>query len=356
MKKTILLLLTALLVLGGFTLFRHADQARAAAPLPQPVTWRVRTVAPAERTVMQTARFTARLEAQTRAALASKLSGHLGRVLVRESQRVEKGELLAQIDDSELRANIAGLRASLKAARSQRDYARKQLERNRELFATNGVSRDRLDASEAAYNAATGQVRELEQKIRGLENQLEYTRMTAPFDGIVGAILLREGDLAMPGKPILTINSLAQRLTFTFVPGASRIEAEQRVLIDAAPVGKVRTIYDDARKELAVAEVTLDTRLPQPIGSSVTIDVVTHDGSGCAVPLRALVHHGRQSGVMRYKAGRFHEQPVTVLARDRRFALIEPCPEGQVAVAAESRLALLPAAGERVSVARASDE
>jgi RND family efflux transporter MFP subunit len=350
MKKVILILVAAALAFGGVTLFKRAQQAKQATPMPQPPAWRVWTVEPGQRAVMQSATFLAKLESKTSASLASKLSGQISELAVRESQPVKQGELLLRIDDSEIRASIDGLRATLASARGQRDYSKKQLERMRKLFKVNSVSRDSLESAEAAYNSAAAQVRELQQKIRGLENQLNYSRITAPFDGVVGSIYQRAGDLAVPGKPILSINSLPQKLTFSFVPGAADIKPGQPVLIDGKVLGKLATLYSDARAGLWVAEVALDEHIEQPVGSYLNIGVVTRSGNGCSVPLRALLNREQSQSVMRYDGERFIEQQVEVLAQDADYALIAPCIGAPVAIAAEAKLALLPTAGRNVLI------
>ena len=356
MKKVILIVIAAAIVFGGMTLFKRAQQARQATPLPQPPTWRVWTVEPEKREIMQSAEFLARLESKTSASLASKLSGQISALKVAESQSVKHGELLVLIDDSEIRASIDGLRATLDSALGQRDYSKKQLERMHKLFKLNSVSRDNLDSAEAAHNTAAAQVRELQQKIRGLENQLNYTRIVAPFDGVVGSILLRTGDLAVPGKPILMLNSIPQKLTFSFVPGVADIKPGQPVLIDGKMRGRLATLYNDARAGLWVAEVALDERIQQPVGSYLNIAVVTRSGDGCSVPLRALLNRDRQKTVMRYDGERFIEQAVEVLAEDSDYALIAPCIGAPVAVAAEAKLALLPMAGKNVLIRSGRNE
>ncbi len=350
MKKIIVILVAIALVAGGVVLFKRAQQARSETPMPQPPAWRVWTVETKDREIRQTATFLAKLEAHSSANLASKLSGQISKLAVHESQTVKAGDLLALIDDSEIRASVDGLRATLASARGQRDYSHKQLERNRELFKKHTISRDRLEASEAAYNTAAAQVRELQQKIRGLENQLKYTRIESPFDGVVGSIFLREGDLAVPGKPILSINSIPQKLTFSFVPGAADVQPGQAVLFNGEPLGELSTLYNDARAGLWVAEVALNRRLDQPIGSYLSIDVVTRSGQGCSVPVRALLNRDTHQSVMRYNGERFSEQAVEVLAQDSDYALISPCVDAPVAVAAESKLVLLPAAGSNVLI------
>ncbi len=350
MKKIVLILTALALGFGGWSLFQRAERATAETPLPQPPTWTVRVEQPKVRRLRQSARFLARVEARNKASVASKLSGRIGQLLVREGQRVKQGDLLLRIDDSEIRASIEGLRASLDSARGQRDYRRRQLQRNRELHKTGGVSKDLLEASEAAYQSAVATVNELLQKIRGLENQLEYSRIQAPFDAVVGQVFQHEGDLAVPGKPILSLNSLPQKLILRFVPGAAPLQPGQPVWADGAAIGRLASIYDDAEGGLWLAEVELDRRLDQPIGSYLDIDVLLRSGEGCSVPLQALLHRPDRSSVMRFDGERFVEQAVRVEVTGQQHALISPCVEQPVAVAAEARLALLPAAGARVRI------
>ncbi len=348
MKKIVLVLLLVVLVVGGVKLVKKRKQAMVQTPLPIPVTYRVRTALPASRTVRQTKTFLARLESRHSAEIASKMNGRIGALPVRESQVVHQGDLLVQLDDLEIRASIDGLRASLASARSQRDYAKKQLDRNRALFDAGGLAREKLEASEVAWNTASATVEEILQKIRGLENQLAYSRIVAPFDGIVGTVFLHQGDLATPGRPVLRLNSLPQKLTFSFMPGPGGVQTGQDVLYKGEKIGTVALVYDDARQGLWVAEIVLDNRLKRPSGSYLTIEVVTGQGTGCGVPVRSLLHRPDGESVMLYLNGRFREQSVTVLARDADYALIEPCVDGPVAVASEAKLGLLPTSGVQV--------
>jgi len=360
MKKIVVIIVAVVLIIGGVALFKRAQQAKENTPLPKPPAWRVLTEKPKQHQVQQKAAFLARLDARNSAALASKLSGQISQLLVSESQQVKKGDLLLRIDDKEIKASIDGLQATLISAESQRDYNKKLLKRNRELFEVHTISQDQLESSEVAYKTANAQVAELKQRLQGLENQLNYALITAPFDGVIGNIFMREGDLAVPGKAILMLNSLPQKLTFSFVPNslnnAVNIQIEQDVIINNINAGKITTLYNDAKAGLWIAEVSLKQRIVQPIGSYLTIDVVTHAASGCAVPLRALLHRKNYQSVMVYNGHAFTEQKVRIVAEDNHNALIEPCTKSPVAIGAEAKLALLPALGENVSVRSESHE
>jgi len=344
MKKTISIILVVLLVAGAGLLVRKRKKAVTGAPLAIPISYTVRTVLPETRTVSQTSTFLAKLEPVRQAMISTKLSGWIKEMVVRESETVGSGDPLLQIDDREIRSGIAGLQAGLSAAKEQSRYARDLYERNKAMFAAGGLSREKLDATAAADSAAVATVRGLEQQIQSLETQLEYCRIVAPFPGTVGTIFLEEGNLATPGRAILSLNSLPQKLTFSFVPESTGIETGRKVMMQGEAIGSIAKLHDDARAGLWIAEVAPDRRIEQPGGSYLTIEVATRTLSGCAVPIQALLHRGQGTSLMVYQDGRFGEKSVSVLARDGEFAVVEPVVSLPVAVAAEAKLSLLPAA------------
>jgi len=345
MKKIILIILLIILIAAGAALLRKRRQAVNETPLAAPMTYTVRTVLPETRTIFQTRTFLAMLESENSAGISSKLSGRIRELLVHESLNVRKGDLLVRIDDQELIATVNALRAKHVSARKQRDYTKALHERNVALFEAGGLAREKLEASEVADSAAIAAVEDLEQRIRGLESQLDYLNIRAPFTGIVGTVFLHQGDLASPGRPIISLNSLSQKLTFSFMPGSKEIKPGREVLLGGVKAGEIARLYDDARGGLAVAEVALDRHLDQPGGSYLTVTVVTNVATGCALPVQALLHRQQTESVMRYREGHFEETPVTVKAQDKAFAVIDPCVTSPVAVASEAKLSLLPTFG-----------
>ncbi len=360
MKKIITILIIVALVSGSFLLFMRAQQAKENTPLPKPPAWRVAVIKAKQLQVGQKSTFLARLDARNSASIASKLTGKISHLSVKESQRVAKGELLLAIDDKEIKASIEGLQATLASAKSQRDYNKKLLVRNRNLFKAHTISQDKFELSQVAYSTAKAQVEELKQRLQGLQNQLDYALITAPFDGIVGNIFMREGDLTIPGKTILKLNALSQKLTFSFTPNslnnAVNIQLGQDVLWSNKKIGEISTLYNDANAGLWVAEIALTQTIEQPMGSYLTIEVITKKAQGCAIPLRALLHRKDQQSVMVYKHKIFTEQQVKVIAEDDNYAVIKPCVTQPVAIGAESKLALLPALGENVSIRSENNE
>ncbi len=346
MKKIVAVVLVAALVFGAVSLLKKRKNSIAETPTAKQTPYRVRTVVAQPRYIVETSTFLAKREMMSKAEISSKLSGRISEILVSESMPVKQGEPLVRIDDTEISTAIQGIKAQLRATRKQLKYSKSQYDRNRVLYDAGGLAREKLDASEVSYSAVTATVTDLEQKLKGLTNQLDYLHIKAPFDGIVGSILLHQGDLALPGKPILVLHSLSQKLTFSFVPGRAAIQPGQDVLLNNIRIGTVSTLYDNTVNGLTVAEVSLNKQIDRrPGGSFQTIAVVTKRASGCSVPVQALLHRTDSLTLMLYQNDKFNEQQVSVSARDKNFALITPCVTQPVAVGAEAKLSLLPTHG-----------
>ena len=358
MKKLILIIPLIIVLAAGIVLLKKRRQAVSDLPTAKPVSYSVRIVSPQTRTVSTTRSFLAAMESTDSVDIASKLSARIVEVSVEESIPVKKDDLLIRLDDREIVATLQGIEAQLSAARKQRDYNRKLYKRNQALYEAGGLALEKLEASQVTLDNAVAMVKDLQGKIRGLENQLEYARIRAPFDGIVGTVFLRQGDLAAPGKPILRLNSLSQKLTFGFIPGADDVHPGQEVLLteQGEISGRIVKIYDDAKNGLSVAEVAMSRRLDLPAGSYLNLSVITATASGCSVPIQALLHRPDSVSVMTYTDEHFSEKTVRVTAQDKKTAVIDPCVDSPVAVGSEAKLSLLPTYGQVNVISEVSNE
>jgi len=345
-KKIIIFLLTIALVASAAMLLEKRKQSVKNAPVPIPLSYQVRVVSATMEHLEQTRPFLAQLTSRETVVISSKLSGRIKDVLVSENQEVNEGDLLLQIDDLETAASIKSLEALLAAQEKDVQYTRSLHERNRSLFKVGGLAREKFEASEVSAVTKQAGLEATRQKIVALETQLSYLNIKAPLDGNVGTIFSRKGDLAGPGKQLLSINSPDQKLIFRYVPGDPAVRTGQEVFINGQETGRIINIYSDAENALSVAEISVDSPLGRPNNSYVTIDLLAFSGDGCRVPVGALLREKAGARVMLYKDGEFAPLSVTIIARNRDHALIEPCPASPVAVAAAPKLSQLPGFGQ----------
>jgi len=342
MKKFILLLLIIVLVAGGAILLKKRKQSIKESPTPTPPSFQVKVVSAKTSELRQTRSVLALLSARESAEISSKLSGRIEELFVKENQTIEKGTPLLRIDDREITANIRSLQASFSAQTKDENYAQSLHKRNKALFDVGGLAREKFEASEVALATKQSVLEATRQKIAGLKVQLSYLSITAPFSGTVGTIFAHAGDLALPGKPILSLNSPEQKLTFNYVPVDLLVETGQSAFLDGQQIGQITSLYSDAVNGLSVAEIAVDSPLPKPNNSYLTLDLLSFEGSGCIVPFNTLLKAKETTQVMMYTDGAFKPLPVTVIAENNDHALIEPCPEYPIAVATAAKLGMLP--------------
>ena len=151
--------------------------------------------------------------------LGSKIAGRLTRVVVRLGDRVEKGELLAQVDDSDLQRQYEEVEAQVDVADANRlrvvaqlEEARSELRRLEELFSDGLISTGEIESARAAAAALEAQLKAVEAqkqqsevRVRLLGQQIDETRLTAPFKGIVAERYLNSGSFVQAGTPIVRL-------------------------------------------------------------------------------------------------------------------------------------------------------
>jgi RND family efflux transporter MFP subunit len=150
--------------------------------------------------------------ARRQATVSAKVTGKVTEVLIEEGQRVEEGAVLARLDDTEARAQLALARAQLVAARSQVAEVRAQLDqaerdfaRQQQLFARELIAAQALDAALAQRDTLRARLANLGEQIKVAEEgvavaqvQLDNTVIRAPFAGVVVAKAAQPGEMISP--------------------------------------------------------------------------------------------------------------------------------------------------------------
>lgn len=179
---------------------------------------------------------TGTLEARVKTQVSARIQERLAEVLVDQGDTVKKGQLLAKLDDAELRQQVAIAQASFAAAkqtaqrveadlaRSQAvlEQARKDAKRLAGLLASNAVSQTDSDKaaealkvaeadlkrSNAAIAEAQGLVLVAEKTMLHRQEQLAFTQITAPYDGLIIRRDREPGEMLVPGATLMELISL----------------------------------------------------------------------------------------------------------------------------------------------------
>jgi len=176
---------------------------RDGGPPPRPPV-EVGVAAVIERPVTGWAEFVGHIEAIESAEIRPRVSGHLRQMHFDEGGTVRGGQLLFSIDNREYRAALTAAQADRKRAETRIELARQELSRAETLIKERAVSQSELEARRSELAQAEADVLAARARVTRAELDLEFTRITAPFDGRTGAALVKPGNLVRAGESVLT--------------------------------------------------------------------------------------------------------------------------------------------------------
>lgn len=155
------------------------------------------------------------------AVVAAQVGGNVVALLVKAGDRVKAGQVLARIDERDTQAGLSRGNAAVTQAQAELANATLQAERTRELRRQGYVSQASLDQAETQLKAAQAGLQQAQAGQSQAALARGFAQVTAPFDGIVQATLVEQGDLAAPGRPIASVYA-PQALRAVVQVGSSR--------------------------------------------------------------------------------------------------------------------------------------
>ena len=285
-----------------------ASAALAAPPAASPV--EVPVVQASPREVSSGFEFDGVVEPVKQSTISAQASGRIATLAVKAGDRVRAGQLLATIDDRETQTGLQRSQAQAAQAEAEWRNAEANARRTRELQAKGFVSKAALDAAETQLKAAESGRAAAGAGVRQSALAQGFTRVTAPYDGWVLDTQAQAGDLAVPGKPILTLYAPLPLRATVQVP-ASRGEAARaasQVEIEV-PDGKGSRVWvrPVARSVLPAADPvaqTLEWRLELPAnvqglapGQQLRVRFVSGETRRVVVPAGAVLRRGELTAV-----------------------------------------------------------
>jgi RND family efflux transporter MFP subunit len=185
------------------------------------------------------------------ATVSAQTAGTVLTLTVKAGDRVKAGQLLARLDARVAAAGVAESDAGLAQANANLHNARTQLDRTRELRGQGYISQSALDNTENQFKAAEAAVAQARAGRSQATLAQGFASVNAPFDGTVLATHLDTGDLAAPGRPIVTV----------YAPGALRavvqVPASQAAVARAAQ--RIEVQLPDQRWVTPVKKTDLPT-------------------------------------------------------------------------------------------------
>jgi len=300
---------------------------------------------------------TGTLEAKLRASISPKISGLLVRVLVDQNDKVAKGQLVAQLDDGDLRQQVEVAQADLAAAKATVDrlgaeivsatatavQARSNFERVSLLRKSQAAAENELEKAVESHDVAKSSlsrallakieaeraVNKAEASLRFYQERLGDADLRAPFDGLVLRRNRDPGSVVVPGSSILDMVSTEQLWVSAWVDetamGALAVGQPARVVFrsnaGSPVVGKVMRLSPETDRETREFLVDVGvSKMPGTwaVGQRAEVYIETgRRGDALLVPQRLVIWRNGQPGVLLDKDGKARWQKIALGLRGR---------------------------------------
>ncbi len=249
------------------------------------------------------------VEAVRQSVLAAQVPGAVVSLNVKAGEQVKAGQTLLTLDARAAQQQAGAAAAQVQAARALQEAATREFERQQQLFQQHYISRAALDQAEAQYKSARAQASAQLAAADAARTQSGFYVLKVPYAGVVAGVDVVLGDMAMPGRPLLTVYDPSALRVSAAVPqsDASRLAASQGVTVELPGVDGPRVV--PLRWELLPAvdpaTHTQTLRLDLPPGTPATPGMFARvwlpaDGQGgarVAVPAQTVVRRAEMTGV-----------------------------------------------------------
>lgn len=201
-------------------------------------------------------------KAGTESKLSFRVGGIVEAVHVKVGEKVAKGARLASIDNSDAQINYEKALETLRKVATQKDNARSNLDRVKELYENNNVSLSEYEAAKDKY-ASANSAHNTERRNADLKKrELGYYALHAPMDGIISEVAIEKNEQVSPGQAVITITSEDDIEVSIGMPEAfiSRVKAGEKVAIKFSSLPD--KVFDGTISEVSFAAGTQSSVYP----------------------------------------------------------------------------------------------
>ncbi len=246
------------------------------------------------------------VEATKQTTVSAQTSGQIQALLFDVDDYVEKDAVIVVLKDTEHQSRLVGAAADLKEAVARLQEAREDHARTKDVHAKKLVADAAMDRAEASLKSARARFEAAQAGLAQAKEQLEYTRVRAPYAGIVTERHAQVGEIAQPGQPLISGISLAELRVLVHVPQSlvprireyrqARVQLPDGSWVDAAAL----TVFPYADPKSSTFSVRLD--LPADgsgifPGMFVKTAFVTDSKQELLIPGRAVVSRSEVTAV-----------------------------------------------------------
>jgi RND family efflux transporter MFP subunit len=273
--------------------------------------------------------------AVSQATVRSKLSAEVRRVTVREGDKVTAGQIVAEFDTAQLRAQLAERNAAWESARAQLATTERTRQANAQLVKQNFISQNAFDTADSAYQAQLAAVAAARAQLEQTQIQMADSIVRAPISGIVAKRNVQPGEKLAFDAPLMSIVDLAELEVQAQVPVSDvpQIRKGMAAQVDVEGIagrrfaGRVERINPST--EPGTRTVNIYVSLPNEesllkAGMFARVMLTTMpESEAMALPASAVRTDGQQSYVWVIADGKLVRRNVATGRRDDRAQLVE---------------------------------
>lgn len=269
--------------------------------------------------------------------VGSRVSGVVSRLFVRIGDRVEKGELLAELDGRELIARRDASEAAVQLASANQSYTRADLRRKRELSTVQVIAPSELELAQQSYAVAEQQYKQAQANLAEAVTQLSYGKIFAPIAGTVESVSTQEGETvaaSFASPTFVTLLDLSRLEVWAYVDetdiGKIHVGQSASFTVDTYGdyefAGKVTAIYPQAQIRDNVVDYVTVIRFQSPRDRVLRPEMTTtvrialeQRQNALALPIRAIHREGKRQFVMLRGANHGERRWITTDLRDDSY-------------------------------------
>jgi membrane fusion protein, multidrug efflux system len=273
------------------------------------------------------------LEPEQAATVRAEVSGSVLQTYSEAGQRVKRGQLLARLDDSSVRDAFLSAKSAVRSAETALELARRNAERSERLAKAGAVADRDLETAQWDVTNAEGTLADARARLANAQEQLEDTRVRAPFDGIVSERQADAGDVVQVGAALFSIVDPRHLRLEASVPAGQvgRLRRGDQVEFTLSGldrkingrIERINPVVDSATRQVRIYVAV--PNLDQSIVAGLFAEgrVASDTKRAVAVPLNAIDTRGNTPRVHLVKAGRVSESQVQLGVRDEAAELVE---------------------------------
>lgn len=264
------------------------------------------TAAVAPTNIMNSITATGTIEPVTSVTVGTQVSGIVSKLFVDYNSVVKKGQVIAELDKTNLMSQLNTAKTQLATAQSQLNYQTANYKRYKTLFEKGLVAADDFDNAKLSYTQAKEQVVSAKEEVQRAQTNLGYATITSPIDGVVLSKSVEEGQTVAASFSTPELFTIAQDLTNMQVVAnvdeadIGDVKEGERVsfTVDAYPddtfEGEVKQVRQEATTsnnvvtyEVVISAPNADLKLKPGLTANVTIYTAERKGV-LSVPSKAL--------------------------------------------------------------------